>query len=254
MLRRARNKLRRQSAVPVEKLRKASVGRFLISGWEETVDDLDARASIPPQLRNTDGDDLIVTTDHFSFEPGMRAEVEDCLRALEGSQPPDDNGEDCFTFLRSGNAMHKEWESTVVATAWVSEQSLRLESNSIARADELRRRIEERCEGLIRHSAREHSDPLAESHRSRPRAPHEPLPSQEQQRLVRELKQRHYDDWPDQPLPALGGRTPRQAARTRGGRVQLDLLLRQFEHKESRLAPAERFDIKSLRTQLGLQD
>jgi hypothetical protein len=254
VLRRARSKLRRQSAVPVEKLRKVSVGRFLIARWEEAVDDLDARTSIPPRLSNTDGDDLLLTTDHFSFESGARAEVEGRLRGLEGSQPPEEGGEDCFTFLRSGNAVHQDWENTVIATAWLSGYSMRLETNSIARADELLRRIEKACRGLIRHRAREHSDPLALAQRSRQREPESNLPTKENQLLVRELKERHYGNWPDQPLPALGGKTPRQAARTRDGRAQLDLLLRQFEHNEGQLPTAERVDIRSLRTLLGLQD
>jgi hypothetical protein len=172
VLRRARAKVRRQSAVPVEKLRRNSLGRFFIARWEETVDDLDARASIPPRLSNTDGDDLLLTADHFSFEPGTRADVEGRLRALEGSQPPEDGGEDCFTFLRTGNAIHKDWENTVNATAWLSGQSLRLETNSIARADELRRRVEEACRGLIRHRAREHrirSQRPTARNRARPR-------------------------------------------------------------------------------------
>ena len=253
VLRRARSKLRRQSAVPVEKLRKEVFGRFLIARWEEAVEEMDARTSLPPQLRNTDGEELLFTTDHFSLEAGVRAELEARLRAIEGAQPPEEGGEDCFSFLRSGNAMHKDWENTVIARAWVSEETLKLESNSIARADELRCRIEEACTGLLRHRAREHSDPLALAERSPPSEPEGELPPGVQQRLVRDLKERHYADWPDQPLPALGGKTPRDAARTRRGRAQVDLLLRQFEHGEGRLPAAERFDISSLRARLGLQ-
>jgi hypothetical protein len=130
---------------------------------------------------------------------------------------------------------------------------LRLESNSITRADELRRRIEEACAGLVRRRAREHSDPLALAERSLPSQPETELPREEQQRLVQDLKERHYADWPDQRLPALGGKTPREAARTRRGRAQVDLLLRQFEHSENRLPAAERFDVSGLRARLGLQ-
>lgn len=154
VLRRARSKLRRQRAVPVEKLRNAAFGRFLIARWEETVAELDARALIPPRLSNTDG----------------------------------------------------------------------------------------------------HTDPRALAQRAQPEAPISGLPPEEQQALIRRLKNRHYRDWPDQPLPALAGKTPREAARTRRGRDQVDLLLRQFEHHEGRLPAAERFDISSLRALLGLED
>jgi hypothetical protein len=182
------------------------------------------------------------------------AEVEARLRALDGAQPPAEGGEACFTFLRSGNAMHEDWETTVVGRAWVSEGALKLEANSIARADELRRRIEEACTGLLRHCAREHSDPLALAERSTPREPEDELPQEERQQLVRQLKERHYADWLDQPVPALDGKTPRAAARTKRGSAQVDLLLRQIEHLEGRLPAAERFDVSGLRIQLGWQD
>lgn len=254
VLRRARSKLRRQSAVPLEKLRKVALGRFLVARWEEAAHELDSRRQLLPRLSNTDGEDVLFTTDHFTIQPGGRAEVETRLRALEGMQPPEESGEHSFMFLRPGNAMHKDWETTVVGSAWVSEGALKLEANSIARANELRRRIEEACTGLLRHRARDHSDPLALRQRSTPHEPEVELPREERQQLVRELKERHYADWLDQPVPALEGKTPRAAARTKRGRAQVDLLLRQLEHLESRLPAAERFAVSGLRNSLGLQD
>jgi hypothetical protein len=64
----------------------------------------------------------------------------------------------------------------------------------------------------------------------------------------------HYGDWPDQPVPALGGKTPREASRTKRGRAHVDLLLRKFEHSEGRLPAGERCDISRLRALLGLHD
>ena len=206
------------------------------------------RSLVPPRLNNTDGEELLLTTDHFTLEPGARAEVGARLRALKGAQ----RGDDCFTFLRAGNALHKDWENTVVGRACVSERALKIEANSIARADELRRRIEDACTGLLCHRAREHSDPLALAERSTPSEPADELPQEERSQWVRELKERHYADWLDQ--PALDGKTPRAAARTKRGRAQVDLLLRQLEHLESRLPAAQRFNVSGLRTRLGLED
>jgi len=71
-------------------------------------------------------------------------------------------------------------------------------------------------------------------------------------RLIEEYKRRHYADWLDAALPALGGRTPRRAARTAGGRAALDLLLRDMENREQRLASGPRFDFSMLRRELRL--
>jgi hypothetical protein len=66
------------------------------------------------------------------------------------------------------------------------------------------------------------------------------------------MKAKHYADWVDVPLPALRGKTPREAVGTKAGKEQVDLLLRDCEYHESRLSEAERFDFSSIRHELGL--
>jgi hypothetical protein len=59
--------------------------------------------------------------------------------------------------------------------------------------------------------------------------------------------------WPDQELPALGGMTPRQAARSER-KPWLEALLRELEHDADQLARDGRraSDIDSLRAELGM--
>jgi len=54
-------------------------------------------------------------------------------------------------------------------------------------------------------------------------------------------------------IPALGGLTPREAAR-RGGAAtkKLEILLAEFENAEARRPVEERFDVSKLRHALGL--
>ena len=70
--------------------------------------------------------------------------------------------------------------------------------------------------------------------------------------MLREVKEAHYREWIDTPVPALGGKTPRAAMRSARSREKLDLLLREIENRENRLPAAERFDIARLRQELGL--
>ena len=84
VVRRARGRLRRRRQVPVDRLRDEAFGRYLIRRWEEAVDRLDERTSVPPDLRNTDGDVLLLTTDHFRLEPAAVGEVAAGLAAMEG--------------------------------------------------------------------------------------------------------------------------------------------------------------------------
>ncbi len=56
----------------------------------------------------------------------------------------------------------------------------------------------------------------------------------------------------DKPLPALAGKTARQAARSARGRERVDALLKSIEHGEATLPLGERFDVSVLRRSLCL--
>ncbi len=254
VVRKARSRLRCKTDVPVERLREEGFGRYLISRWERAVADLDRRREAPAELHNTDGDPLLLTTDHFAFEPERRADVLARLASLANVDLPDEGEEEpCFTVLRPGNRMHKSWDNTVVGRIRVSQAGLRLETNSIGRADDLRRHIESACGDLLCHRAREHSDPVALMKKGggRTSAP-SPIPPPDAGQLLLEYKKRHYTDWVDAPLPALNGKSPREAARTIIGRGQVDVLLKDMENHEARLPATERFDFSLIRAGLGL--
>ena len=260
VVRRARGRLRRKRAVPVDRLRDDRFGRYLIERWEETVDELDLRAAIPPRLQNTDGDALLLTTDHFAFERGARAEVERRLAGMEGVEAEpgdgdDESGDPVFVFSEQGNRMHASWDNTLVGRACLSDAGLRLETNSRERADALRARVEAACGELLRHRAREHSDPLSPPVRAAANTARdgssEPPPPEARQ-LMLDFKRRHYAEWLDHALPALDGQSPREAVRTAQGRDAVDLLLKDMENHERRHAGPAAFDFAELRQELGL--
>jgi hypothetical protein len=66
-------------------------------------------------------------------------------------------------------------------------------------------------------------------------------------------KRKHYEAWLDESIPALDGKTPRQAAATRLGRQRVDLLLKEMENHEARVPEAERFDFDRLRRALNIE-
>jgi len=248
----ARRRLRVKGPVTPSRLRGEVFGRALIGAWAKAAEEFAARAARPPKLQNTDGEPLLLTTDRFAFEPGGRSQVEVSLRTMENVSPLGDDGDGEYAFQRSGNAMHAHWDNTVVGHAWVTEDALRIETNSVARADALRRLVEEACGGLLQHRAREYVDPLSKLAKPAPlQARKEEPPSSESVQMLLEFKRAHYQSWPDQPLPALDGKTPREATRTARGREQVDVLLRTMENHEQH-DPDHAFDFADLRKELGL--
>jgi hypothetical protein len=87
----------------------------------------------------------------------------------------------------------------------------------------------------------------------RPAEPQGPTPPEAEQ-LVLDMKRAHYADWPDHPLPALEGRTPREAIRTAEGRRAVDLLLKEMENLEARSDGGTAFDFGELRRELHLEE
>ena len=140
----------------------------------------------------------------------------------------------------------------MVGQARLTDATLLLETNSRKRADALRKRVEAACGEQIRYCIRVHTDPrspkVAPDERGAPLVP----PSAEEEQFLLELKQRHYAGLPDEPLPALAGKTPRAAVRTAQGRIDVDVLLKDMENHEQRSADGATFDFCEIRRQLGL--
>ncbi len=249
VVRRARGRLRRRRAVPVERLRDASLGRYLIRRWEEAVEDCDARGALPRDLRNQDGDPLLFTVDHFEVTPGAVRAVDTRIAGIDGAWQEQSDGDSAnWTFVRP-DPTGGEGDGIVVGRVKLNATELRVETNSQARADTLRERIEAACGARIRHRAREHADPVALMSGAE-KVPREPA-SPEEERVVAEFKARHYADWADRPLPALKGRTPRECVRTADGRRMVELLLKDMEHREHR-GSGRPFDFSTIRRDLDL--
>lgn len=78
------------------------------------------------------------------------------------------------------------------------------------------------------------------------------IPDEVRTKIMHELKEAYYTDWLDESVPALAGKTPRQATRTKSDRERLELLIKEHENGEARLPQEERFDFSRLRAELGL--
>jgi len=87
-----------------------------------------------------------------------------------------------------------------------------------------------------------------------PRPQKSEIPPELQQEALSEYVNRHYSTWPDVPLPALRGKTPREAVQTEPGRRKVAALLRDIEngesHKRKEGQPA--YDVGNLRRELGI--
>ena len=247
----------RGAKVSAGKLRAATAQGLPLELWQAAVHAIGQRP--PPRLQNTDGEDFLLTTDFFDVAAARRAEVLAGLHGLPGAQLDDAGGEGqlgeaVISFVQEGNAMGL-LPSTLVGRAILGLRALRLETNSRKRADRLRRLVSERLGATVTFKVRQHADPVAALRTRKagqPSAPLEPTPP-ELLEAMRRIQEEFHTRWLDVEVPALGGLTPREAAR-RGGaaRRKIDLLLAEFENAEARRPAEERFDVAKLHQALGL--
>lgn len=250
----------RSKKIPVSRLRADVPLDGWILTWEQIVAHHDVSSTKVPKLQNTDGDPLLLTNDRFEFDPSHRPNIEAKLAKLAEDDETTSSAERSFTFYRPGNPMHKSWDNTIVGRADLRECELVLETNSVRRADDLRAKVEEMLQALVRHRARDHQDPeallqMGRDPRAKPTAfeKAEPPPP-ELAEALRDFKRRHFESWLDTPIPTLSGLTPREAAAKPRKREQVVLLLKEIENHESRVPPHERFNVSSLWGELQLHE
>jgi hypothetical protein len=247
----------RTRAVDPARLRSAEIQVELIDIWNDLADAM--VSAPPPTITNTDGDRVEPTTDDFEMT-GDRATLLERLASIDGAEgPQDEDGETVFVFTKPGNAMHRNWDNTIIGRAVVAERHVRVETNSHRRADALRAILERALPGLLRFRLRQQTNPTDLMRRAMVNGPSAPgagalreQPPPEALAALRDFRQQHMRSWVDESIPALGGRTPREAARTPQGRRALELLLKDIERSESRLSPDEQIDLSWLRPELGI--
>jgi hypothetical protein len=156
---RARTALELDGAVPADRLQAAAAGEALLQYWEEAVQERRLHSSRPRQLVNSDGDPLLFTVDRLEVAAGPAREVGQLILGIEGMIEDEDEDGPMYVLLRPKD--RSESESTVLASIRLDADGLRIETNSVARADYALDRIMDACGQGIRHIERQHKE-LAE--------------------------------------------------------------------------------------------
>ena len=170
-----------------------------------------------------------------------------------------------LTWIKAGNRKLKDWDNTTLGTLRIDGTRLVVEVNSARR----RRRIEKeiaKCLGSAATLADTTVTELGEALTARRRAGSTGRAAgaatggaagaerpPELQMVEAELARRHWDAWLDTKVPALGDRTPRQAAKTVRGRERLEAVLADYVQKGFGGRNAFEPDIGALRQTLGLE-
>ena len=213
-----------------------------------------------PELLNSDGDRLEWTTSTFRFDPQDRGRILgrlDSMRNIHGDSQLDDD-EYVWVSQRKDSAIPHANKAHIA----VQDELLVTECNSRRRDRDLRGRLRKSMDDLLRYedtayrpfdmaSAGSAGNQEAETSRL---LDLEQLPAEARAELDRVMEDRHLS-WADETVPALGGKTPRQAVATPGGRRQVEQLVNDFENSQLRRQHKQYcFDFNKLRRDLGLPE
>ena len=263
-----RDMLRPRGPMPREDLRThgAEIRRF----YHGIVDALLHPA--PPQLSNTDGDPIEMTTMTYALTMPVAEALERLrpLATIRGEAHVDDETLDesgaltsaVLTWIKAGNRQHKDWDNTILGTLRLEASRFVVDVNSARRREKIAKEIAKRLGPAATLIDTTVTDPIeAMTTRRAARAGGgAPAPAElpelprtpEIEALEAELARKHWDSWIDTKIPALGNRTPRQAARTALGRERLGALLIDYARSAERAPSAFRPDVAELRSRLGL--
>lgn len=237
--------------------RKRAVTREMVADREFELRDLylDVRDSVlnpaPPTVNNTDGDPLCAVTLAYALAVDVPTARE---RLLPLATLGDEVSEDAVTRDAAGAVTSAQlvWvnrtgksprasaastaatRSTLLGFLALSDGRLVVEVNSEKRATAIARQIRARFGDDATLLDRVVTDPVGEAFETARKRkglhlvePPEVRPP-EFAAIDAELRRRHSVEWLDTPVPALQGKTPRQAARSKAGRERLEAVLLGF--------------------------
>ncbi|MFA6636498.1 MAG: SEC-C metal-binding domain-containing protein [Candidatus Omnitrophota bacterium] len=210
-----------------------------------------------PALCNTDGDKIRFCKVIFNIleKQGIASGLSR-MRGLE----EEEKDKDRWVWTKKGNRRMKSWENTLLGHVSIRGDELVGEVNSLERALRLKNKLAKGLGKMVKYANIEGSDPgamppMSEKDRKKIRDEQRSFMADPLVRKALDEKQKEYylKDWIRSRIPALEGRTPKEALKTREGRLMLEDLINEMEAMgQVSTAAIRQTDMNFLRKALGL--
>ncbi len=221
-----------------------------------------------PELTNADGDDIMFHDLRFPFETGVRQkDVSVFLNQITGFVA---DGARCWTWLAphggkplmQGDSLMLDSQAdgrTVLGHLELKGKSLLINVNSSKRADRVRDLVAKAADQHLKQpltTIRTVEQMMAEEQDERDLEDAGEIPPEIARQIVQEHMDQHYRETLDAPIPALGGKSPYQAVRSKTGRAKVVDWLKTLENNSAkhRNEAIEDYDFGWMWAELGLQE
>ncbi len=222
-----------------------------------------------PEMVNADGDPIAFTLLHFPLRPGVT--VEQARRALAGVPALRQENAGFWNWLAEPGTKPKSVPRRSGAQTFISTMDdgalvlgsvslkgrrLTLEANSVARAARGKALFEPVLAGLVGPPLTEHTDLDQMLAEERPPPAPTGLSPEQERALVHQGLEEHYRRVLDEPIPVLGGKSPRAAAKTPKGREKVAAWLKTLENHAAHRPPGDpmgSYDVGWMWRELGVE-
>jgi hypothetical protein len=205
---------------------------------------------VPPKLVTMDGEDICFSEAIFDITDAV------AVKEKLGAHPDIDEGEDDYIWVDRKGRRQLGPGPLHLGTITVTEGRLKLETKSRERIERGKLFLLDLLGDLAKHRLDTYKDldvALAEhAARGTSAAPENTIPPELQAALLSSFMQDRLMQWIDEEIPALDGKTPREAVRTKRGREQVVELLKDQEHTTQHMPGGDRVDFSVVYRELGL--
>jgi len=202
-----------------------------------------------PHFVTPEGDEFVLAIANYFVD-----EYEQCIKNIEkikSLKEISDKTEEIRIF-----SWEKIGRNKITGILEIEKTKLRIECYSVDMLARAKSKIEKECKGLIKHlkDTIKEQDTLIDRNISETKKLKKyPLGVKNKKELDSELD-KHYDKWLNMPLEILDGKSPKQALKTKDGRVKLSSVIDEleviYEHARNRGEPY--YDVSKLRKKLKL--
>ncbi|MCH7519173.1 MAG: hypothetical protein IH964_09120 [Candidatus Dadabacteria bacterium] len=202
-----------------------------------------------PHFVTPEGDEFVLAIANYFVD-----EYEQCIKNIEkikSLKEISDKTEEIRIF-----SWEKIGRNKITGILEIEKTKLRIECYSIDMLARAKSKIEKECKGLIKHleDTIKEQDTFIDRNKSETKKLKKyPLGVKNKKELDSELD-KHYDKWLNMPLEILDGKSPKQALKTKDGRVKLSSMINEleviYEHARNRGEPY--YDVSKLRKKLKL--